>query len=146
MCGELCGNPDVLDDKVCNILAHMVDQMVENLVDYSCMYARHRDSDTLEKEDVSFAVSRLFPEISRDHRVRDVQLVIDQQVNVNHPNVNQVSSAYNISNQPGGGVNAGAEHGGTSIGTGGHISTANYKSQLLRVRREQDQKTVISNF
>lgn len=80
----MCGNKDVLDEKVTNILALMVDQMVENLVDYSCIYARHRDSDTLEKEDVSFAVSRLFPEISRDHKVRDVQLVIDQQVNVNH--------------------------------------------------------------
>ena len=88
MCGELCGNRDVLDDKVTNVLAAMVDQMVENLVDYSCMYANHRDSDTLEKEDVQFAVSRLFPEISRDHKVRDVELAIAQQVNANHPNVN----------------------------------------------------------
>ena len=67
-------------------------------MDYSCMYARHRDSDTLEKEDVQFAVGRLFPEKSRDHKVRDVQLAIDQQVNVNanHQNVNQVSSVANL--------------------------------------------------
>ena len=78
--------------------------MVENLVDYSCMYARHRDSDTLEKEDVSFAVSRLFPEISRDYKVRDVQLAIDQQVNVNHPNGNLLSSANPMSSLPGAGL------------------------------------------
>ena len=46
--------------------------MVENVVDFSCMYATHRESDTLEKEDVAFAVSKLFPEIARDHKVRDV--------------------------------------------------------------------------
>ena len=55
------------------MLASMVDQMVENVVDFSCMYARHRDSDTLEKEDVAFAVSKLFPEVARDHPAKDVQ-------------------------------------------------------------------------
>jgi|TARA_B110000902_G_scaffold191432_1_gene216828 transcription initiation factor TFIID subunit TAF12 len=73
MCVELCGNRDVLEDKVSNVLASMVDQMVENVVDFSCMYARHRDSDTLEKEDVAFAVSKLFPEVARDHPAKDVQ-------------------------------------------------------------------------
>jgi len=53
----MCGNRDLLDDKVCTILAMMVDSMVENVVDQSCMYAKHRGSDTLEKEDVAFAVS-----------------------------------------------------------------------------------------
>ena len=87
LCADTCGRADVLEEKVVNYLAEMVDQMVENIVDYSCMYAQHRESDTLEKEDVAFAVSRLFPEISRDHKVRDVQLVIDQQVNINHAQV-----------------------------------------------------------
>eukprot|EP00355_Strombidium_rassoulzadegani_P001048 CAMPEP_0168609948 /NCGR_PEP_ID=MMETSP0449_2-20121227/1499_1 /TAXON_ID=1082188 /ORGANISM="Strombidium rassoulzadegani, Strain ras09" /LENGTH=34 /DNA_ID= /DNA_START= /DNA_END= /DNA_ORIENTATION= len=34
----------------------MVDHMVENTVDLSCMYAKHRDDTTLDKNDVSFAV------------------------------------------------------------------------------------------
>lgn len=77
MCADLCGNRDVLDDKVCNVLALMVEQIVENVVDHSCMYARHRNSDTLEKEDVNFAVAQLFPEIAQDYKVRDVQLMVD---------------------------------------------------------------------
>ena len=36
------------------------------------------------------------------------------------------------------GVGGVATLGGTSIGVGGQISTANYKSKLLRVRKEQD--------
>ena len=72
MCADTCGRADVLEDRVVNILADMVDQMVENIVDFSCMYASHRESDTLEKEDVAFAVSRLFPEIAREHKVKDV--------------------------------------------------------------------------
>lgn len=35
--------------------------------------------------------------------------------------------------------------GGTSIGVGGQISTANYKSKLLRVRKEQEQQMTMSN-
>lgn len=72
MCAEICGRSDVLDDKVVEKLAVIIDQMVENVIDFSCTYASHRESDTLEKEDVAFAVSRLFPEIARDHKVRDV--------------------------------------------------------------------------
>ena len=64
MCRDLCGNRDVLDDKVLYVLSQMMDQIVENVVDHSCMYARHRNSDTLEKEDVNFAVAQLFPEIA----------------------------------------------------------------------------------
>lgn len=71
MCEEICGKWDVLDERVQNVLATMIEQMVENVVDFSCMYAKHRDSDTLEKEDVSFAINRLFPDISRDSKVRD---------------------------------------------------------------------------
>jgi hypothetical protein len=33
MCREMCGNRDLLDDKVVSILSMMVDQMVENVVD-----------------------------------------------------------------------------------------------------------------
>ena len=76
MCEEICGSRDVLDSQVTNVLAMMVDQMVENIVDHSCLYARHRDNDTLEKEDVQFAVSRLFPEQSRDHK-GDLEIAID---------------------------------------------------------------------
>lgn len=57
MCREMCGNRDLLDDKVISVLAMMVDHMVENVVDQGCMYAQHRSSDTLEKEDIAFAVS-----------------------------------------------------------------------------------------
>lgn len=78
MCAEICGRADVLDDKVVSNLSVIIEQMVENVIDFSCTYATHRESDTLEKEDVAFAVSRLFPEVSKDHKVRDVQLVIDQ--------------------------------------------------------------------
>jgi transcription initiation factor TFIID subunit TAF12 len=39
LCADTCGRADVLEDKVVNYLAEMVDQMVENIVDYSCMYA-----------------------------------------------------------------------------------------------------------
>ena len=84
MCEDMCGVKDVLDDKVQNILSMMVEQMVENVVDHSCMYARHRGSDTLERKDVAFAVEQLFPEVARDHKVREVQLCIDQQVTINH--------------------------------------------------------------
>ena len=47
----------MLDEKVLNIMAMMVEHMVENVVNQSCMFAKHRGSDTLEKEDVAFAVS-----------------------------------------------------------------------------------------
>ena len=57
MCREMCGNRDLLDDKVITVLAMMVEQMVENVVDQGCMYSTHRQSDTLEKEDIAFAVS-----------------------------------------------------------------------------------------
>jgi hypothetical protein len=34
---------------------------------------------------------------------------------------------------------------GTQIGVGGHISTANFKTQLLRVRKEQEQHLALTN-
>ena len=73
MCEELCGNKNILDDKVVNVLAAMVDHMVENVVDLSCMYTKHRDADILDKDDVHFAVSKLFPDVYRENKTRDVQ-------------------------------------------------------------------------
>ena len=73
MCEELCGNRNILDEKVINVLATMVDHMVENTVDLSCMYAKHRDDTTLDKNDVAFAVSKLFPDLENDHKARDFQ-------------------------------------------------------------------------
>lgn len=148
MCEEMCGKRDVLDDKVTNQLALLVDQMVENVVDHSCMYARHRSSDTLEKEDVSFAVGQLFPEIARDHKVRDVQVLIDQQVNINHAS-NSMPASGQVPASGGAAIPGVAGAGGaaavTCIGVGGQVSTANYKSKLLRVRKEQDVKMQLSN-
>lgn len=72
MCKDMCGNRELLDDRVVNILALLVDQMVENVVDQSCMYAEHRGDDTLRKEDIQFAVGQLFPELSRDNKVSDI--------------------------------------------------------------------------
>ena len=89
LCQEMCGNRDLLDEKVFNIMALMCEHMVENVVNQSCQFAKHRGSDTLEKEDVAFAVSQLFPEISRDNKCRDIQSMIDQQVILN-------SSAANL--------------------------------------------------
>jgi len=48
------------------------------------MFAKHRGSDTLEKEDVAFAVGQLFPDIANDYKQKDIQMLIDQQVNLNH--------------------------------------------------------------
>ena len=78
ICEDMTGNPDLLDDKVLNVLALLAEQMVDNVVDYSCQYARHRESEYLEKEDISFAVQKLFPQISRDNKVNNIQLVMDQ--------------------------------------------------------------------
>lgn len=109
--------------------------MVDNVIDFSCTYATHRDSDTLEKEDVAFAVSRLFPEVSRDHKVRDVQLVIDQQVQINHANTKKPTNAQILADGPVANT--------SSIGVAGQISTANYKSQLMRVRKEQERQMAL---
>ena len=46
----------------------------------------HRGSDTLNKQDVSYAVAKLFPEVAAEHRVKDLQdQLIDQQANLQHP-------------------------------------------------------------
>ena len=56
MCAEVCGDRDLLDDKVATSLSWLAEEMVDNIVDFSCMYAKHRSSDTLEKQDIAFAV------------------------------------------------------------------------------------------
>lgn len=63
----------------------MVESMVENIVDQACMYAKHRSCDTLEKEDVSFAVSQLFPEVARENKSPNLQYQIDHQVFTQFP-------------------------------------------------------------
>ena len=57
LCAEVCGAREVIDereidrevDKIYQVLSLLTDEMVENIVDYSCLYAQHRKSDTLEK-------------------------------------------------------------------------------------------------
>jgi histone H3/H4 len=126
---DICGSRELLDDKVISVLAILVDQMVENVVDQSCMYAEHRGDDTLKKDDISFAVSQLFPDLSREKKVGDVQMLIDHQVNLNHAIANACGYSDSLA----------YPQGGTSISVGGQISTQNYKNKLLKVRKEQEQ-------
>ena len=57
LCAEVCGSQDKLDerevdldvDNIYKVLSLLTDEMVENIVDFSCLYAQHRKSDTLEK-------------------------------------------------------------------------------------------------
>lgn len=125
----MCGNRDLLDDRVVNILALLVDQMVENVVDQSCMYAEHRGDDTLRKEDIQFAVGQLFPELSRDNKVSDVQTFIDHLVNLNHAITNSAGQPDNL-------TYGGIPTSGVSVSVGGQVSTMNYKNKLLKVRKE----------
>ena len=84
LCAEICGSREALDDRdidnVIGVLSLLTEQMVDNIVDYSCLYAQHRKSDTLEKQDILYATSKLFPDVSKEHKVKNVQLVMDQQV------------------------------------------------------------------
>ena len=60
LCAEVCGSNEKIDDrevdrevdKIYQVLSLLTDQMVENIVDFSCLYAQHRKSDTLEKQDI----------------------------------------------------------------------------------------------
>lgn len=49
LCGEICGNRDALDDNIANALSVLAEEMIDNVVEFSCLYAKHRSSDTLEK-------------------------------------------------------------------------------------------------
>lgn len=131
MCKEMCGNRDLLDDKVVTVLALLVDQMVENVVEQGCMFAEHRGDDTLKKDDIAFAMNQLFPELTRANNTQDVQTLIDQQVNLNHATANAATLADIY---------------GTSISVGGQISTQNYKQKLMRVRKEQEQQMTMESL
>ena len=85
MCGEICGNRDALDDNIVNALSVLAEDIVDNVVEYSCLYAKHRNSDTLEKQDITFTVQKLYPEISKEYKEKDIQNLINQQVAINHP-------------------------------------------------------------
>ena len=156
LCAEICGSRDALDDRVITVLSLLTEQMVDNIVDYSCMYAQHRKSDTLEKQDIQYATSKLFPDVSKEHKVKNVQLVIDQQVMQNYPlaGMPSTSSAMygHLENAPLGQFAGMAGMGGpqqqyqgTAIGVGGQISTHNYKSQLMKVKRQQEQTMALSS-
>jgi hypothetical protein len=79
--------------------------------------------------------------------VRDVQVLIDQQVNVNHASNSMPASGQVPASGAAipGVAGAGGATAVTCIGVGGQVSTANYKSKLLRVRKEQDVKMQLSN-
>ena len=49
LCYEITGDRDALDDQVITKLSLLAEDMVDNIVDFSCMYAKHRNSDTLDK-------------------------------------------------------------------------------------------------
>ena len=73
LCYEITGDRDALDEQVIQKLSCLAEDMVDNIVDFSCMYAKHRNSDTLDKQDVAFAVQKLYPEISKEPKERDMQ-------------------------------------------------------------------------
>ena len=129
MAKDLCGNRDLLDEKVIAVLAQLAEHMVENVIDQSCMYAKHRCSDTLEKEDLEFASRKIFPDLAHENKSFDIQAQIEQ-ANL----LNQMNAAL---------LN---ESGTLAIGVGGLLSTANYKQKLLRVRKEQEQQISNTNL
>ena len=42
------------------ILALMADEFIKNTSEFACKLAKHRGSETLEKDDVKFAIERLY--------------------------------------------------------------------------------------
>jgi transcription initiation factor TFIID subunit 12 len=51
---------DNMDSQVEKILAIMADEFIKNTAEFACKLAKHRGSDTLEKDDVKFAIERLY--------------------------------------------------------------------------------------
>lgn len=49
-----------MDSQVEKILATMADEFIKNTAEFACKLAKHRGSDTLEKDDVKFAIERLY--------------------------------------------------------------------------------------
>lgn len=41
-------------------LALLAEDFVKNVAEFSCKLAKHRNSDTLEKEDIKFAIEKLY--------------------------------------------------------------------------------------
>jgi len=50
----------VLDQHVEKTLSVLAEDFVKNIAEFACKLARHRGSDTLEKEDIKFAIERLY--------------------------------------------------------------------------------------
>ncbi len=42
------------------ILSQLAEDFVKNVAEFSCKLAKHRNSDTLEKEDIKFAIEKLY--------------------------------------------------------------------------------------
>ncbi len=51
---------DNMDSHVEKILALMADEFIKNTAEFACKLAKHRGSDILEKDDVKFAIERLY--------------------------------------------------------------------------------------
>ena len=158
MCAEICGNRDALDDHIANALSVLAEDIVDNVVEFSCLYAKHRKSDTLEKQDITFAVQKLYPEISKEYKEKDIQNMISQQVAINHPLSSfQGASHHNIIanmvpdgfgnqniNQQIQGFSYG-QNSGNAIGVGGQISTMNFRNQMMNVKSFQEKSMALSN-
>ena len=148
LCAEVCGNRDgasVIDereidrevDKIYHVLSLLTEQMVDNLVDFSCLYAQHRKSDTLEKQDIQFATSKLFPDVSKEYKVKNVQMIMDQHVMQNYPLAGMPSTSQAMMVHPEnaayaslggvGGIPIAVQQ-GTAIGVGGQTATMGYKA------------------
>jgi len=51
---------EVFDAQVEKTLAHLADDFVKTIAEFSCKLAKHRGSETLEKEDIKFAIEKLY--------------------------------------------------------------------------------------
>ena len=49
-----------MDSQVEKILALMADEFIKNTAEFACKLAKHRGSEILEKDDVKFAIERLY--------------------------------------------------------------------------------------
>eukprot|EP00356_Strombidium_inclinatum_P013457 CAMPEP_0170483748 /NCGR_PEP_ID=MMETSP0208-20121228/3370_1 /TAXON_ID=197538 /ORGANISM="Strombidium inclinatum, Strain S3" /LENGTH=149 /DNA_ID=CAMNT_0010756893 /DNA_START=844 /DNA_END=1293 /DNA_ORIENTATION=- len=128
LCLELSGNSKLCEEPVKDVIYSMVDCMVDNLIEGSCKYANLRNSECVEKQDIHMAIAKMFPDTNSSSKSNDVEL----------------STAIKS-------IMIGAEMGmeasqHPSIGVAGQVSTANYRTQLLRVRHEQEQQMMIEKI
>lgn len=49
-----------MDSQVEKILASMADDFIKNTSEFACKLAKHRGSDTLDKDDIKFAIEKLY--------------------------------------------------------------------------------------